>query len=214
MLALQRELGMALAAEDKLSIAAEIGSDVPLFLVGGTVLGMGRGEQVAPLLDLPPLALAVAMPNLGVSTAKAFAAWDARLQREQAALTPGSAASRIEVFSRVLFAWLAGSLSGVPVEDRDRGETPLLDLVQAGIENDFERVVFPQRPELREAKRVLEREGAKYASLSGSGSALYGIFPSAEMAERAATALQAGEIEAKAARMLTREQYWKSLVIS
>ena len=47
----------------------------------------------------------------------------------------------------------------------DRAETPLLDLVRTGIENDFERVVFPEYPELREVKRVLEREGARYASL-------------------------------------------------
>ena len=167
MLALERELGIPLAAEDKRSIAAEIGSDVPLFLVGGTVLGMGRGEQVAPLPDLPPLALVIATPNVGVSTPQAFADWDARMNSEQAALTPGSVASRMDLFSRALFAWLAGSLSGVPVKDRDSGETLLLDLVRAGIENDFESVVFPQCPELREVKRVLEREGAKYASLSG-----------------------------------------------
>ena len=209
MLALERELGVSLAAEDRLSIAAEVGSDVPLFLVGGTVLGTGRGEQVAPLPDLPPLALVIATPNVGVSTPQAFADWDTLMKSAQDALTPGSAASRIDKFSRTLFAWLAGSLSGVPVKDRDRGETLLLDLVRAGIENDFERVVFPQCPELSEMKGVLKREGAKYASLSGSGSALYGIFESPEMAELAATALTARGIEATAVRTLSRYEYWK-----
>ena len=112
-----------------------------------------------------------------------------------------------------MFAWLAGSLSGVPVKHRDRAETPLLDLVRAGIENDFERVVFPQYPELREVKRVLEREGARYASLSGSGSALYGIFDSPEAAEQAAAALRAKGIEARTTRTLTRQEYWKNFVI-
>jgi 4-diphosphocytidyl-2-C-methyl-D-erythritol kinase len=126
-------------------------------------------------------------------------------------LTPARVASRIDVFSRSMFAWLAGSLSGVPVKDRDRAETPLLDLVRAGIENDFERVVFPQYPELREVKRVLEREGAKYASLSGSGSALYGIFDSPKTAEQAASALQAKGIEARATRTLNRIEYWKQM---
>ena len=81
--------------------------------------------------------------------------------------------------------------SGVPVsKGRGRAETPLLDLVRTGIENDFERVVFPKYPELREVKRVLEGAGAVYASLSGSGSAIYGLFASREAAERAAARLR------------------------
>ncbi len=212
MLALERELGQLLSPDDKLAIASEIGSDVPLFLVGGTVLGIGHGEQVLPLPDLTPLPLAIAFPGVGVSTPQAFADWDSLLAAESASLTPGSAPGRMDVFSRSMFAWLAGSLSGVPVKNRDRAETPLLDLVRAGIENDFERVVFPQYPELREVKRVLEREGARYASLSGSGSALFGIFETAEAAERAAAALKAKNIEARAARTLNREQYWKRML--
>ena len=226
MVALERELEAPLSPDDKLAIASEVGSDLPLFLVGGTVLGIGHGEQVLPLPDLPPLALTVGTPEIGVSTPRAFADWDALLAGEQAALTTRDAASRIDVFSRSMFAWLAGSLSGVPVKDRDRAEnvtperakaarsggseeTPLLDLVRAGIENDFERVVFPQYPELREVKRVLEREGAKYASLSGSGSALYGIFETADSAEQAAAALKAKGIAARATTTLGRQQYWK-----
>ncbi len=211
LLALERELQAPLSPEDKLAIAAEVGSDLPLFLVGGTVLGAGRGEEVFPLPDLPPMPLLVVTPDVGVSTPKAFADWDTLAAEQGTALTGASGAARMEMFSRSVFMWLTGSLSGVPAKGRDRVETPLLDLVRAGIENDFERVVFPQYPELREVKRVLEREGAKYASLSGSGSALYGLFESAEAAEQAAAKLNAQGMPAQVTSMLTRGEYWKGM---
>jgi len=94
---------------------------------------------------------------------------------------------------------------------RGRAETPLLDLVRTGIENDFERVVFPQYPALREVKRVLERAGAVYASLSGSGSATYGLFASREAAEKAAARLRKAGTPATATTTLTRPQYWKKI---
>jgi 4-diphosphocytidyl-2-C-methyl-D-erythritol kinase len=64
---------------------------------------------------------------------------------------------------------------------------------------------------LREVKRGLEREGAKYASLSGSGSALYGVFESAEAAEQAALKLNAQGMPAQVTSMLTRCAYWKQM---
>ena len=76
LLGLERVLKKSLAAEERLRIAAEVGSDLPLFLVGGTVLGVGRGEQVYPLEDLPATACVVVTPEVGVSTPKAFAEWD------------------------------------------------------------------------------------------------------------------------------------------
>ncbi len=57
MFGLERGLGTKIPAADKMRIAAEVGSDVPLFLIGGTVLGVGRGEEVYPLQDLPTHAL-------------------------------------------------------------------------------------------------------------------------------------------------------------
>src|SRR5712675_624842 len=76
LLGLERVLKKSLPAAEKLRIAADVGSDLPLFLVGGTVLGVGRGEQVYPLEDLPAMACVVVTPGLGVSTPKAFAEWD------------------------------------------------------------------------------------------------------------------------------------------
>jgi 4-diphosphocytidyl-2-C-methyl-D-erythritol kinase len=224
MLGLERALDTKLSAEDKLRIAAEIGSDVPLFLIGGTVLGIGHGEEVCPLQDLPRMHLVVVTPPIAVSTPKAFAQWD-RLVAGEAELTGAGAAGTINKFGQAVDAWLSESVfsrvvsasepaSGVPAVGGDRAETPLLDLVRAGIENDFERVVFPEYPDLSEVKRVLEREGARYASLSGSGSTLYGVFGTGEEAQAAAARMSASGQAAVATTTLTREEYWKQLAAS
>ena len=220
MLGLERALETRLSAEDKMRIAAEIGSDVPLFLIGGTVLGIGHGEEVYPLQDLPSMHLVLVTPPIGVSTPKAFAQWDDLVARE-AELTGAGATGTINKFGQAVYAWLSESVfsravsasepaSGVPAVGGDRAETPLLDLVRAGIENDFERVVFPEYPDLREVKRVLEREGARHASLSGSGSTLYGLFGSGEEAQAAAVRLRALGHAAIATTTLTREEYWNA----
>ncbi len=241
LLALERVLKKELSASERLRIAAEVGSDLPLFLVGGTVLGVGRGEEVYPLADLPAIPCVVATPETGVSTPKAFADWEllisngAELCSARPAgggrphlsvgddkLTPSPSSDRMVEFGRVLSSWLSGqsqgkrktgrASSGVPVsKGRGRAETLLLDLVRTGIENDFEQVVFPKYPELREVKSVLERAGAVYASLSGSGSATYGLFASREAAEKAAARLRKRGIPATATTTLTRPQYWKKI---
>ena len=226
LLGLERTLKKPLPAVEKLRIAAEVGSDLPLFLVGGTVLGVGRGEEVYPLPDLPSIHCVLAAPEIGVSTPKAFADWDAMVAEAKlrsaaqtrtsgptqplAKLTASTESDKMIQFGRTGSSWLSG-LSVVPARGRGRAETPLLDLVRTGIENDFEKVVFPKHPELREVKRVLQREGARYASLSGSGSAVYGLFGSRAAAEKAASRLRKQGIPAQATTTLTREQYWKKI---
>jgi len=217
MLAMERALGIELAPAEKLRIAAEVGSDLPLFLIGGTVLGVGRGEEVYPLPDLPVTHVVVVTPAIGVSTPKAFARWDELVSRD-AALTASGAAGTMNEFSERVFTWLSKSFpqavepaSGVPAVGGDRAETPLLDLVRAGIENDFERVVFPEYPELREVKELLLRAGAQYASLSGSGSTVYGLFASEAEAKAGAQRMNATAYKAIATTTVTRAEYWKAM---
>jgi 4-diphosphocytidyl-2-C-methyl-D-erythritol kinase len=207
LLGLERALNKSLAAEERLRIAAEVGSDLPLFLVGGTVLGVGRGEQVYPLEDFPAMACVVLTPEVGVSTPKAFAEWDRKL-------TAPNASDRMVELGRGLSAWLSENYSGAPrqISRRGRAEDPLLALVRAGIKNDFEQVVFPEYPELSEGKSALERAGAKYASLSGSGSTLYGLFASKEAARRAAERLRSQGWAAQATVTVTRGQYWRRVL--
>jgi 4-diphosphocytidyl-2-C-methyl-D-erythritol kinase len=242
MLALERVLGKELPAAERLRIAAEVGSDLPLFLVGGTVLGTGRGEEVYPLPELPVVPCVVATPDVAVSTPKAFRDWDLQGLKPgrggparvgsvgrprsspsgAAKLTRVRASDRIVEFSRMLSVWLTvqskhrsgKSLSGVPADGRGRAEIQLLDLVQTGIENDFERVVFPQYPDLTEVKRVLERGGALYASLSGSGSAVYGLFQDGSSAEKGAARLRRRGTAAVVTTTLRRSEYWKKFLVS
>ena len=247
LLGLEMALKKQLPASERLRIAAEVGSDVPLFLVGGTVLGVGRGEDVYPLPNLPPVPIVIATPEIGVSTPKAFADWDALMASEKQAelrtdstggdpstgsgqaarrsstypkLTGVQPSDRMDAFSRKISSWLGsvplkgGRFSGVPAGGRGRAETLLLDLVRTGIENDFEQVVFPQYPALRDVKCALERAGAVYASLSGSGSALYGLFRTRAGAKKAAARLRKEGIPARATVTLTRSQYWKKFQVS
>ena len=208
LLALERALRKQVSGPEKLRLAAQVGSDLPLFLVGGTILGVGRGEDVYPLADLSATPCVIANPAIGVSTPKAFADWD--LQKPSK-LTGSSHSDRMIEFSRAVSAWLSGT-SGVPgSKGRGRAETPLLDLVRTGIENDFEQVVFPQHPDLREVKRVLEQKGAFYASLSGSGSAIYGLFRTPTTAAKAAAKLRSDGVPASVTSTLARRQYWKRI---
>jgi 4-diphosphocytidyl-2-C-methyl-D-erythritol kinase len=213
MLALEKALKMQLTPLDRLRIAAEVGSDVPLFLVGGTVLGTGRGEQVYPLEDLPSLHCLVATPSVGVSTPAAFADWDKRMH-DRSRLTGSDSSDKISEFSCSVYEWLSGSRftpTGVPDKSWDRAEALLLDLVRAGIENDFESVVFPRYPAIREVKRALERTGARYVSLSGSGSTVYALFDSQESATIAARRLEETGATVQVTATLPRAEYWKQM---
>ena len=224
----------------RLALAAEVGSDVPLFLLGGTILGLGRGEQVYPLPDLPVTPCVIAVPSVGVSTAAAFRALDEQLAPNR--LTSAANPSKLEQLSRALSAaWsptgaILGrssegiqeaqapgskepSPSGITRRSSDRAENPLLALVRTGIENDFEEVVFQEHPSLRSTKRDLvgdstvpEGSRALYAALSGSGSALFGLYRSMADARAAQQRVQASGTQALLTETLPRAAYWNTML--
>ena len=93
LIGLERELGVALPGVERLKLAAEVGSDVPLFLLGGAVLGLGRGEMVVPMPDLPRTWCVVAVPQVGVSTPAAFKAGMSWWRRDSGAKAPAEGIS-------------------------------------------------------------------------------------------------------------------------
>ena len=78
LIGLEHELRLSLSGTDRMELAAEVGSDVPLFLLGGAVMGTGRGECVSAMPDLPATPCVIAVPEVGVSTPQAFRDWDER----------------------------------------------------------------------------------------------------------------------------------------
>jgi 4-diphosphocytidyl-2-C-methyl-D-erythritol kinase len=229
LIGLERELGAALAGGERLRLAGEVGSDVPLFLLGGSVLGLGRGEQVVPLPDMPSLFSVVAVPEVGVSTPQAFRDWDARAGQ----LTGSDNPDRLNELSLALAAIYAepgtsGIIRGSHPGNQQGGfeeiqssqvddlaENTLLSLVRTGVENDFEQVVFPAYPSLREIKRQLmgtssshDSGSALYAALSGSGSALFGLYRSETDARQAQQRVQDAGTKALMTKTLPRTEYW------
>jgi len=208
--ALEKVLNHQLKGRERLRIAAVVGSDLPLFLLGGLTLGVGRGEEVYALPDLPAIPMVIVTPEISCSTPQAFRDWDAL--RAAAGLTQAEGLARMNGFSDSAFEWLSdGSTTGVLARCGDRAGTLLPDLVRAGIVNDFESVVFPQYPELGQYKKALERHGAAYASLSGSGSTLFGLFEEAGAAVNAAGAMREMGVEAFVAETLPRAAYQRDL---
>jgi 4-diphosphocytidyl-2-C-methyl-D-erythritol kinase len=234
LIGLERELGTALSGIERLKLAATVGSDIPLFLLGGTVLGLGRGEEVYPLPDSSPVSCVVAVPTVGVSTALAFKELDAQMA---SSLTSGPPVDKLKQLSYALAAvWVNRNQTGAeagpsgitrvdgaemqsPAQRGDLAENPLLALVRTGIENDFEEVAFSQHPSLRSIKRDLlgssagtsGSEGALYACLSGSGSALFGLYASKAAASEAQQRVQRNGTRAILTETLARGRYWQAM---
>lgn len=160
-------------------VAARLGADVPFFLVGGTALGLGRGDDIYPLADLPRSHVVIARPRFGVSTVEAYGWYDA------------DARPRREPTARPVPAhWPAWT---------------------HGLRNDLEPPVVRRHPTVGRIKRVLLDGGAAVAAMSGSGSAVFGVFSARSDADRASRAVADRGWAAVTTRTLTRADYQRLL---
>jgi 4-diphosphocytidyl-2-C-methyl-D-erythritol kinase len=149
-----------LAAARLLEIASSLGADVPFFLRGGRALGVNKGDEIYPLPDIPKLQILVVSPkDIHVPTLDAYS-W---MEAKPLSLTNSAGTSKL--FEFCALSWSAQG---------------------SGLSNDFEGPVFRRYPRLDQIKRELLQRGAAEASLAGSGSAVFGVFPSPAMARRAA----------------------------
>jgi 4-diphosphocytidyl-2-C-methyl-D-erythritol kinase len=183
LLGLDRAWKLGLGPAGLHRLARRLGADVPYFLLGGTALGLSRGDEVYPLRQQVRAHVVVVDPGIHVSTARVFA-------RVDAGLTP-------RLNSNSIFYFVSRELEGP-------GSFP-------GLANDLEEAALEEAPALREQagriRAVLLREGARLAALSGSGASYFGLFEGARPAERARRALAGEGFRALAARTLTLDQY-------
>jgi 4-diphosphocytidyl-2-C-methyl-D-erythritol kinase len=158
-------------------VGTSIGADVSFFLSGGTALGLGLGEEIYPLVDLPPHWIVIVRPAFGVSTAEAYAWYD----DDRAA---GFKEPR--------------ELQLLPVPWPTRA---------AQMINDLEPPVVRRHPEITGLKTTLREAGAVAAAMSGSGSAVFGLFRSRAAAAGLVKPLSKGGNRAMLTRTITRAEY-------
>jgi len=140
-------------------VAGGIGADVPFFLSGGTALGLGRGEEIYPLVDLPRHWIVLLVPGFGVSTVEAYRWYDDDRDVDR----------------------------GV-VRDPQRVPGPWPSRAAEMI-NDLEPPIARRHPEIDQMKAALRKAGALAAAMSGSGSAVFGLFQNRADATTAAQRL-------------------------
>ncbi len=182
LLGLDRRFGTRIAGERLLGILRALGSDVPFFSVGGRALGVGRGETLFPLGDEADYWLVLVNPGLRIQTAEAYS-WLTESVR----------------FNNML-SFCARFVS--PPEGAE--------LAPETGPNDFEKPLFHRFPELAEIKRKLSDCGARFASLTGSGAALFGQFTQESDASEAVSVLGT-ELDVTLTRPVKRSDYFTKM---
>ena len=159
--ALNRLWNLQLSLTEQRRLAAALGSDVPFFLTGGTALGTGRGERIAPLPPLPQYWVVLVLLPRVLSTAAVYQA-----------VAPADYTSGVTTADTVAAAH-RGTLSP-----------------QAGWHNALARPAQALAPEIAAAKNALEQAGAQHAHVSGSGPTVFTVCGDKDTAHALADHLQ------------------------
>ena len=166
------------------AIAASLGADVSFFLEGGTALGLDRGDLVFPLIDQQAAWVTLALPPFGVSTREAYGWFDETTMMRRAEA----------------------------LRYRNRARLETLPASEWG--NALEPAVAHRHPEIARLTRDLRKLGAFHAAMSGSGSAVYGLFDTRAGARIAARDLAGPGCRTIVTRTLSREQFVRSYAAS
>lgn len=158
--ALRQLWDLDLDLDGLMRVAADLGSDVPFMVVGGTALGRGRGEALERIADAPSLWFVLGVSNRALSTSEVYGRW--RPEHSQG--------TELGIFRDIL-------IGGDP------------DGIAAAVRNDLQPAAIELRPELEERLRDMERAGALRAFVSGSGPTVVGVARSQEDAASIATRL-------------------------
>ncbi len=158
LLAVRRGLGLDLSDSDLEAVAATIGSDVPFLLHGGTMLGRGKGEILTRLEPLKRAVFVIVKPQVSISTAWVYSQVNFRLTAHRPRLNLRTANSALARFPR--------------------GRLPF--------RNALENIVLPGHPVVAGLLEQLQSERPFFASMTGSGSAVYGVFDRDSRAEEVA----------------------------
>ncbi|MBR6825634.1 MAG: 4-(cytidine 5'-diphospho)-2-C-methyl-D-erythritol kinase, partial [Oscillospiraceae bacterium] len=160
--ALNRCVPNPLSPMELADLGAKVGSDVPFCVLGGTAFCEGRGERLTPLSVAPKFSYVLCKPDLAFSTPKLFA----KLDSAKITKRPDHSAM----------------VSALQMGDADTAGRLLCNV--------FEEAVLDEYPVIQEIKTLLIEQGACGASMTGSGSVVYGIFPSEEAAIAAVDAIK------------------------
>ena len=164
-----------LSLEKQIEIGKKIGADIPFFLYGKRCLVEGIGEKVTSIESSKKEQYVVItqLPYIKISTPWAYEQWD-KLQIKN---------DESKKNNPVILASKNPESKSQEIQKESVNQKEILRQTQDEI-NDFEKVIFPHFPGLANLKTIFLKSGATKANMTGSGSAIYGVFDKKEIAEK------------------------------